>query len=280
MKQLTIDRAARDNQIRRLPVPDRLKDLYMAVDRWLLLLLEKGAALQDDGGTLIGDISQAVLAELMQTSPATVRRVLLRNREVDPPWLTTTAQRDPMTGADTATQYELHWPRILQFCRGGHTVLKGGSSADEGGVTPKTSEKQGSTLDAAQSLSDDSFEFEVEEQSLTHSFIEAESRARDPRLPELPADAWDQQLAGPKLYSLLRDWWAAGDVAARGWPADEVLGAILAARANAKRAHRRYAEQCLAGGVSDHWIQQARTLRGQAKRLEHYSPYAPPQENR
>lgn len=77
-QQFEFARASRDARIDALPVPDRVKLLFRAIDRIALMMIDVGspAAFVDDGQVLVAEIPVPEIARLMNVAERTIRRAI------------------------------------------------------------------------------------------------------------------------------------------------------------------------------------------------------------
>lgn len=102
-------------------------------------------------------------------------------------------------------------------------------------------------------------------------FLSEEKASGVPNLPPLPEIVFDAACTAARLREGLLVWWNDNDLPAAGFVAEDVVGALLAARAASARDPDSYVAGCLRRGVGRGWQAKAQALiKGPETR-----PYAP-----
>lgn len=71
---------------------------------------------------------------------------------------------------------------------------------------------------------------------------------------------WDRQCSERALYEALKAWWIREGLSDRGLEKTAVVGAVLVCRLARRSNPQRYVEVCLARGVHENWLRNARQL--------------------
>lgn len=117
------------------------------------------------------------------------------------------------------------------------------------------------------SYTDSSLENKTTDSSLTHS-----TGTSKHALPPVPFQAFDSSLKESALHSNLKQWWEHHELK-DVIEYTTLLGAVLAARKNAKSSPHGYLRTCLRSGIQDGFIVQAKLIQKQAgNSLATYSP--------
>lgn len=88
----------------------------------------------------------------------------------------------------------------------------------------------------------------------------AEPSAACGAVPTLPEEVWQRECTERQLYDALREWWVREGLADRGVDKLALIGAVLACRLQPKSNPQRYVEVCLARGVDENWLRNARAF--------------------